>query len=719
MIASTDQADLFAWLAGRLVALAPSLKPLAPKDQERLRQEASRLPTPAPREELKRLIALMASHMGAIPLRWGGSVSPQDLPLIGLTEQGEIMLVLAVHADGSWLIETPQTTRVLSDLPNGCQLGALSPQDDRSDHESAPISAARMIRRALASHMGLIAQAALATVFMNIFALLTSLYSMQVYDRVLPTQGLATLYVLTLGVGLGIGMELIGKFTRTYILDHAIRAVDSELSFKIFERLLNIRMDQFPASVGTLAAQLRSYEQIRSFAASASLYVLVDAPFAILFILIIVMLAGPAVATVPLVFFGLSLALGLAYRRRMQRHAKDGMAAANRKLGLLVETVEGADTVKANGSGWQLLSRWNQLTHICIREDMGLRHLGESASYLTGCLQQIGYVLLVAVGAYLAVTTRDITSGAIIACSILSGRVLSPAAMLPTMLLQWAHASSAMDSLQRIFQLELDNQGIARPIVPSPSAIGLQLKEVRHSYDPKGGHFALSIDELDIRPGDKVGILGTVGSGKSTLLKMISGMYRPTEGRVLMGGVDMQHISRPHLSQTVGYLPQSPRLFAGTLRENLLGGLIGKTDAQIIAIAEKTGLADLVANHPKGWELPIHEGGHGLSGGQRQLLALTRMLVANPGIWLLDEPTASMDDTLERRIKNLLRDTLQPEQTLVLVTHKPSMLDLVDRLVVLGAGGVAMHGPTNLVLEQLNKGIRLAPLSPTSQTQRA
>ncbi len=716
-----DRQEVFCWLAFRLLALVPGFKPLEPQEQQRLRQQTALLPEQPSWKELQSLGGLMAKAIGARQPKWGESVTPQDLPAVGLTGKGEAFLVLAANADGSWLVETPQATRVLASLPAGCRLGVLQPLNGDSEHARAPISASQMIRRVLAANKGLIVQAALATAFMNFFALLTSLYSMQVYDRVLPTQGLATLYVLTLGVSIGIVLELIGKFTRSYILDHAIRAVDSELSFKIFERLLSIRMDQFPSSVGTLAAQLRTYEQIRSFAASASLYVLVDAPFAILFIVVIAMLGGTYMAAVPLTFFALSLVIGLAYRRKMKRHAREGMAAANRKLGLLVETVEGADAVKANGSGWQLLSRWNQLTTVGIREDMSLRNVNESATAITNFLQQICYVLLVATGAYLAATTRDITSGAIIACSILSGRVLSPAAMLPGLLLQWAHASSAMESLQRIFKLERDNHDVARPVIPQQLTTGLTLQKIKYSYGTekgKGG-FALTLDELEIRPGEKVGILGTVGAGKSTLLKVLSGMYRPDEGRVLMGGVDMQHISRPHLSQVVGYLPQSTRLFAGTLRENLLSGLVGKTDAQVIAIAEKTGLAQLVASHPKGWELPIYEGGHGLSGGQRQLLALTRMLVADPKVWLLDEPTSSMDDGLERRIKTLLRDMLLPEQTLVLVTHKPSMLDLVDRLVVLGAGGIVMHGPTHLVMEQLNKGVRLAGPALANQAQAA
>jgi ATP-binding cassette, subfamily C, bacterial LapB len=454
---------------------------------------------------------------------------------------------------------------------------------------------------------------------------------------------------------------------------------------------------------------------VRAFASSATLYVAVDLPFAFLFLAVIYFVGGPFVAGVPIVFFVLALSVGLLHRGQIEAHAKAGMAASNRKLGLLVESVESAESIKAHGASWQFLARWNALTRVNVAEDMKVRHMGEAAGYYSGFLQQSSYVLLVAAGAYVASTGSDLTSGGLIACSILSGRVLNPVGMLPGLLVQWAHAKSALSSLEKIFQLKQDNHDVAYPLVVDRLKGDFQVSDVSFAYP--GAEPALNLASLQIQPGQKVGILGVVGSGKSTLLKVMSGMYMPQKGRVLIDGLDVQHIARAHLSRCVGYLPQDVRLFGGTLKENLLNGVVGASDQDIARACELTGLARMVAAHPKGFELPITEGGGGVSGGQKQMIALTRLLLAAPDVWLLDEPTASMDEALEMRSLAALRESLKPQHTLVLVTHKPALLGLVERLIILTPSGIVLDGPRDQVLAQLQKGVS-APPRGTSPVQQ-
>jgi ATP-binding cassette subfamily C protein LapB len=602
------------------------------------------------------------------------------------------------------LLEDADGRRHVTVLPQGmlCAEIHAAQAEDRNIYGTA----AELFRGALRDNRRYFFHAAVASVLINFFGLLTSLYSMQVYDRVIPTQGLATLYALTAGIAVGILLELIAKFARAAITEHSIRSMDLDLSHNIFERLLRVRMDQFPASVGTLSAQLRSYEMIRSFASSVTLYLLVDTPFAFIFLAIIYLLGGPLVAAVPVAFFIVALAVGFLFRGAMERHALSGQAASNRKLGLLVEAVEGAESIKASGAGWQFLARWNGLTRTNVDEDMRLRHLGESASYYAGFLQQISYVLLVATGAYVASTSTSLTAGGIIACSILSGRVLTPAGMLPGLMVQWANANRQC-AASRI------SSRSNRTITPSnahwSSTACAARWRCRDSSSATAATPRCCSSKTCTSPGEKVGLLGPVGSGKSTLLKLLSGMYMPSKGRVSLDGIDMQHISRAHLSDRLGYLPQDVRLFAGTLRDNLTSGIIGKTEQNLLAACELTGLRQVIAAHPKGLDMPIAEGGTGVSGGQKQLIALTRMVLAAPDVWLLDEPTASMDEALEARTIAALRASVQVDQTLILVTHKPALLQLVDRLVILSPTGVVLDGPKAQVLQQLATRSRPAP----------
>lgn len=561
-----------------------------------------------------------------------------------------------------------------------------------------------LFKGALLARKGIFLQAALASLLANILALATALYSMQVYDRVIPTQGIATLIVITTGVLIAVVLELIVKMARSHVLETAVKGMDMELSHAIFLRLLKLRMDQFPASVGTLSAQLRSYESIRAFASSATLYFAVDAPFALLFLGVIVLIAGTKVTAVPAVFLVLALAIGFFYRSRIARHAQTGNIAANKKLGLLVETVESAESIKAAAAGGQQLDRWDDLNRQSVADEVQIRRYSEQAAYLAAFMQQVSYVFLVAVGAWIAATTTDLTMGGLIACAILSGRVLGPVGALPGLIVQWAHARAALDSLEKVFALQSDNHGVARPLQPEIIHGEYQVARLHFTYP--GSHETIVIERLNIRAGEKVAILGAVGAGKSTLLKLLAGLYMPNQGRVLLDGLDIQQIARAHLSQHLGYLPQEIKLLSGTLRDNLQSGLGGEraiSEQDLLNACRATGLITHVAANPKGLDLDIGEGGGGVSGGQKQLIALTRLLLARPDVWLLDEPTAAMDEVTEQRSLAALRRAIAASQTLILVTHKPVLITLVDRLIILAPSGIIMDGPRDAVLDRLRQ----------------
>lgn len=569
-----------------------------------------------------------------------------------------------------------------------------------------PSSARTLFQSALVDRRRLFVQAALAALLANSLSLFAALYSMQVYDRVIPNQGLATLTVLTVGVLIAAVLELVVKVARAYILETAVKGMDIELSHAIFRRLLRLRMDQFPAAVGSLAAQLRSYETIRGFTSSATLYLLVDAPFALLFLGVIALLAGVSLAAIPAVFFVLAVSVGLFYKRRIARHAKSSHAASNKKLGLLVETVESAENIKAAGAAPAQMAHWNDLCRQTIDDDIEVRRYSEQATYWAGFIQQVSYVCIVAMGAWIAASTTNLTTGGLIACSILSGRVLGPVAALPGLIVQWAHARAALEGLEKVFALQCDNHAITQALNPQTVHGEYRLQQVEFGYPGPSTQraAALRVAQLHLQAGSKVALLGTIGAGKSTLLKILAGLYAAQRGQVLLDGLDIQQIERPRLSKAIGYLSQDPKLLSGTLRDNLTVGLEDRpSDNEVLAVCKASGLMGLVAAHPQGLDLPIFEGGRGVSGGQRQLIALTRVLLARPSIWLLDEPTSAMDEHTEQQALDALRSAIGAQHTVVLVAHKPVLLDIIDRIVVLTPEGIAMDGPKDAMLDRMRR----------------
>lgn len=621
------------------------------------------------------------------------SAERADLPLLCWRKGESAALIVAMGADGNFTGTDESGHPVV-----------VSPEEDavwtrlarRKEVEAVP-RALPLISRVVWTHKTSLFEAILATVVVSLLALGISLYSMQVYDRVIPNQGFQTLWVLTAGVLMAILLEWLLKQVRAHVVDRAGLDIDKQLSQWFFERMQGVRLETRPTTVGTLAAQVKGFETVRGMLTSTSLFVLADIPFAVFFIIVIAMIGGVVVA-VPLIALPLALIAGIMFQGGIRRQAARMVISSNRKNGLLVETVEGAESIKTAHGDWQLAGRWKDLVAEVSEADEKIRHYSAWSQNLTVLLQQAGYVALVAAGAYLVASNR-LTMGGLLAITIISNRAMTPIVQLPGILLQWAHARAAIDGLDQILALPNEQDGIEQCLTPQSISADVRVEKLRFAYGMQ--RTVLEVDQLSIQAGEKVGLLGPVGSGKSTLLKVMSALYRPNEGRVFLGGMDMASLHPSVSREVIAYLPQEQRLVSGTLRQNLLLGLPDPGDEAILAAARRTGLFELIAQHPKGLQIEISEGGKGVSGGQKQMIALTRLALGQSSLWLLDEPTASMDNDAEMRIVRMLQESLRADDTLVVATHKTALLPILTRLIVIREGRILLDGPRDSVLAAL------------------
>lgn len=711
---SGGQTGAVEWLARSLEGVSLSKAHISSRDRKGFSQALSE--ENFPRDHCK-VTAGMFARLNIRPAQWRSIPLKDELPAVAVIPELGFGLVYGQTTDGWWLIDTPSGRRRLEEFPEGSVFAsALAKRPLEETH-----TALGLFKQVFNSDRSWLFQAAFASLIGSALALATSLYSMQVYDRVISTGGVPTLIVLCIGVGISILIELTVKVARAAIINNAIHDIDLQFGNGVFERVLRIRLDQFPANVGTLAAQVRGFETVRNFKTAMTQYMVADAPFALFFILVIFMIGGPALAAIPTVAFIVALFVGFIFKNAIQKHATTGVTVGNRRQGFLVEAIHGAETLKSMGAGWGMLGRWNDLSRQTCDETIAVKRLGDLSGFFAGSIQQISYVALITVGAWLAISGSQLTMGSIIACSIISGRVLTPINMLPGLMVQWGHARIALDNLEKLFELECENHDTAAPLVPESVTGNMNISNIEFAYP--GQPQPQVIGDLKIDAGECVAIVGGIGVGKSTALKMMAGLCKPQRGNVLLDGLDIYQIDPDRRSEMIGYLPQRNRLFAGTLRDNLQLGIPGLTDEQILAASETTGLIELIRSRPEGLDLPIPEGGEGVSGGQAQLVALTRMLLADPALWLLDEPTASMDDMAEMRCLNALKKATASGQTLVLVTHKMRLLDLVKRIIVLSPQGVMLDGPRDEVLARLQKAAsgngRDAAQAPSETYQKA
>ena len=540
----------------------------------------------------------------------------------------------------------------------------------------------------------------LATIVINLIALLVSLYTLQVYDRVIPRGGFETLFVLTLGMAVALLIDFCLKVSRAFILDRESGDIDVELSEFFYSRLMAIGLDTRPPSVGTLAAQLRGLESIRGLMTSVSFLILADLPFALFFILAIAGIGGP-VALVPLTIFPIALILAFVFSRLIRRDAEKVQMSSHRKNGLLVDSLSAADTIRANGAESHLLGRWNELLHALQGSDKNVRRWSVIASSLFSFLQQTSFVGIVVVGAY-QVAGGHLTLGGLIACTILGGRVNGPlVASLPGFILQWTSSRIALKSLDQLLELDSAFPIGKKPIDPPAGPASLTMENVSFAY-PEANQ-ALSVSKFQMGPGERIAIIGSVGSGKTTFLKLLAGLFRPQQGEITFAGVDLRLLDEHQLRKRLFYLPQRNQLFQGTLRENLLAGLDAVDDERLLEAAKKSGLIRVINAHPRGLDLPIAEGGQGLSGGQTALVGITRLFLSDAELLLLDEPTSSLDQETEIRIIREIIEFAGDQRSLIVITHRPQIFTAIRRLIVFGQGRIALDGPLKDVLNRLRE----------------
>ncbi|OZI39398.1 ABC transporter [Bordetella genomosp. 1] len=664
--------------------------------------------------DARQALARLAGALRVRAPRWRASPDEASLPALIAAPDGQWGLLRARDAAGQWVSEwfdaaTQKWYERASPALPGERYATLRLTPAYSAAQSAVL---RLVMAEVLSHRGLLLEAAVGGLVLAAISVLVSFYSMQVYDRVIPTAAYQTLLVLTLGVAVAVLIEYVGKRLRSGLYERVIDAVDQRLARVVYLRFLSVRLDQLPPGVGSLASQLRGYESVRAFLTTLLSQTVVDVPFALLFLGVIALIS-PWLALIPLVFLVLSLSMALWHAGRIRQLMMRGTAASNLRIGLLVETVEGAEIIKSGQGGWRMLGRWLGATDEARDIDLQMRHLNELAQYRAAAMQQLAYAGIVAGGAWLA-SQAVITMGAVIACSILSGRILTPITQLGAQISGWANVRASLQGLDQIWRLHDDHHG-QEPVCVDTIRGDYRFEQVRMSLR---GRVVLDVPRLSVRAGEKVGVIGPVGAGKTTLLRLFSGMYRASEGRILLDDVDIGHLSKPLLAEHVGYLPQEGRLLSGTLRDNLILGLLDPGDEAILAAAVATGLFPaVIAPHPRGLQQEISEGGAGLSGGQRQLVNLTRVFLRKPRVWLLDEPTASLDRDTERGVIAALQRALRPDDTLILISHKPELLRLVDRLVMVAHHQIVASGPRDAVIEKLQAEARkAAPAVPQAMT---
>jgi ATP-binding cassette subfamily C protein LapB len=541
----------------------------------------------------------------------------------------------------------------------------------------------------------------LAAALSNVLMLATGLFSSVVLDKVVPHKSFVTLWTLAIGVSLAIMFDLTARQIRSYLIDLAGKKSDLALASLLFRQALTVRLEHRPASAGSFGHHLAQIELVREFTTSATLTVVSDLPFIFVFILMTYVVAGPLVL-VPLLAVPVILGVSWASQRLLRRHMSDTLRMQASMQGDLIEAIEGLEDVRAAGAQGHFIKRHQKANAAAADSALRARILSGWVNNFSMISQQLVTVVLLVWGVYL-VADNQVTSGALVGSMMFCLRAIAPLSSVVSLATRFQGARAALAALDKLMSLPTERQS-GRRYVPRTRIQGaLGMREVSFKYpEGPGGHAPLVLKKvnLQIRAGDRVAILGRIGSGKSTLLRLLAGLYLPTEGLVEADGLDLRQIDPADFRTQIGFVSQDPRLFAGTLKDNIL---LDRPNARIenfLEVLRLTGLDRFAAAHPLGLDLPVGEMGNLLSGGQRQMVALARCLVIQPQVLLLDEPTSSMDAQAEATFIQHLRTSVG-ERTLVLVTHRPALLDLVNRVVVVDDGRIVADGPKAQVMDAL------------------
>ena len=636
------------------------------------------------KEELFPVILLLKQHHACVLI--GRSASGESLQVV-YPELGD------APVDVPWAqLDAKYTGHAIYARPR-LRFDARSPEVKNGRH-------GHWFWRVIAENQALYRDVLLAAFLTNVFALAMPLFTMNVYDRVVPNQAFETLAALSVGLLLVLAGDVVLRVMRGRFVDLAGSRVDVKLSAYIMERVLGIRMEQRPVSAGSFAANLRSFESVRDFIGSSTVVAFIDLPFALIFFVVIGWIAWPMLF--PLLIGAMAMLLyAVAVQGRMHALAETTYRAGAQRNAVLVEGLVGFETVKAMGAEAPIQRKWENSAALLARMGAQLRLLSSTATNGSNFVQQVVNMVLVILGVYL-IGEHMLTMGGLIACVMLASRAMTPIAQVAGLLVQYHTASTALTSLDEMLKREVERPEDANFLVRGSIRGAIEFRDVSFSY-PGQPTPSLQRVNLKIQPGEKIAILGRIGSGKTTLEKMILGLYRPTSGSVLVDGIDQRQIDPAELRRHVGYVPQDVMLFYGTLRENITMKAPLADDADVLKAAQVAGLLDLVNHHPQGFDMLVGERGESLSGGQRQGVAIARAVIDDPSILLMDEPTASMDHSSEEDVKRRLAEFMQGKTTLI-ISHRASLLDIVDRIIVMDAGRIVADGPKDQVVTALRQG---------------
>ncbi len=617
--------------------------------------------------------------------------------LLGWTEEGDARVLLPETGQGAVVMPRKDLAR-----RHGGVVLFVRPHfrfDERTP-EVRRTRSGHWFWSAIASQRGVYRDVLWAALLINLFALAFPIFTMNVYDRVVPNHAVETLWVLALGLLLVLLADLYMRSLRSHFVDEASARIDVQLSSSLMERVLGMRLEHRPQSVGSFAANLRGFETVRDFIASSTVTAMIDLPFALIFLAVMAWISPWMVLPVVAAFV-LILVIGFILQHRLHELSESTYQASAQRNATLVEALTGIETIKTQAAEGVIQARWERVNLFLARTNVRMRALSSHASYGTQWLSQIVSLSVILIGVHL-ISQRELTMGALIACTTLASRALAPAGQIVGLLMQYQGARTALESLDRI---------MAQPVEREPGAAFLHRREIRGDIELRDVRFAypgrddpvLDGISLKIARGERVALIGRVGSGKTTIQKLMLGLYQPTSGAVLLDGIDLRQLDPADVRRNLGYVSQDVTLFYGSLRENITMGLPYADENAVLAAAETACLLDFVNRHPKGFDMPVGERGELLSGGQRQSVGLARAVLHNAPLLLLDEPTSAMDFSTEAQVTKRVTEFAQG-RTVVLVTHRTSMLALVDRVVVVDQGRIVADGPRDRILEALQSG---------------
>ncbi|GHB25906.1 type I secretion system permease/ATPase [Salinicola rhizosphaerae] len=549
----------------------------------------------------------------------------------------------------------------------------------------------------------------IASLLINLFAMAAPLFTMNVYDKVVPNLAFGTLWVLATGMAIIVCFDLLMRQVRSWFIDTAGKKSEVLLSAKIFSKVMNLRMEARPVSVGAFVKNLQEFDSVRDFFTSMTMTTLVDLPFAILFLIVVWIVGGPLV-WVPIVALVILIGYAVAIQWPLKRSIELGSRLATEKHARLVESVAGLESIKLANAQGETQRRYERAVGEISKWGVKSRNLSTSVSSLTMAVNQLSTVAMVVLGVYL-IGQAQLSMGGLIAGVMLTGRALQPLAQMALLITRFGQTRSAMAAIDQIMKLPDEVDDAKNYVHRDRLSMRIEFDHVGFRYSELSPE-VLSDVSFTIEPGERVGIIGRMGAGKSTVERLMSGLYRSTEGSVRIDGLDINQIHPADVRRHIGFAGQDSALFFGSIRENIILGQPYASDESVQRAADIAGVSEFTRRDPDGLDRQVGEGGRLLSSGQRQAVLLARAILTNPSLLLLDEPGSHMDNRAEALLRRTLRD-LPRSQTLVLVTHKSSMLEVVDRIIVLDSGRVIADGPKQTVLKALNEGRVAAPPEPT------